>query len=87
MRARGAHRQKKIRKTPHGKFGKGVKWWSKVNAMDRSPAMENSPIKSAERKVLLRAALTDNANHREIFTKGRILTSGSQLCDLNRVDR
>ncbi len=44
--------------------------WSKVDREDYLLAMERSPIKDVEIKVLLRAALTDEINSREIFMKG-----------------
>lgn len=44
--------------------------WSKVDKEDYRLAMERSSIKDVEIKVLLRAALTDEINSREIFMKG-----------------
>ena len=44
--------------------------WSQVDKEDYLLAMERSPIKDVEIKVLLRAALTDEINSREIFMKG-----------------
>ena len=44
--------------------------WSKVDKEDYLLAMERSPIKDVEIKVLLKAALTDNGNSREVFMKG-----------------
>lgn len=44
--------------------------WSKVDKDDYFLAMERSPIKDVEIKVLLKAALTDDVNSREIYTKG-----------------
>lgn len=44
--------------------------WSKVDKEDYLLAMERSPIKDVEIKVLLRAALTDEINSREIYMKG-----------------
>ena len=44
--------------------------WSKVNKEDYLSAMERSPIKDVEIKVLLKAALTDDVNSREVFMKG-----------------
>lgn len=44
--------------------------WSRVDKDDYLLAMERSPIKDTEIKVLLRAALTDAVNSREIFMKG-----------------
>lgn len=39
--------------------------WSKVNKEDYLLAMERSPIKDVEIKVLLKAALTDKINNRK----------------------
>lgn len=44
--------------------------WSKVDKEDYLLAMERSPIKDVEIKVLLRAALTDKINDRMVFMKG-----------------
>lgn len=44
--------------------------WSKVDKEDYLLAMERSPIKDVELKVLLKAALTDDVNSREVFMKG-----------------
>lgn len=44
--------------------------WSKVDKEDYLLAMERSPIKDVEIKVLLNDALTDDVNSREIFMKG-----------------
>ena len=44
--------------------------WSRVDKEDYLPAMERSPIKDVEIKVLLKAALTDEINSREIYMKG-----------------
>ena len=44
--------------------------WSKVDKEDYLLAMERSPIKDTEIKVLLKSALTDKVNDREIFMKG-----------------
>ena len=44
--------------------------WSKVNKEDYLLAMERSPIKDIEIKFLLKNALTDNVNDREIYMKG-----------------
>ena len=44
--------------------------WSRVDKDDYLLAMERSPIKDTEIKVLLRAALTDQVNSREVFMKG-----------------
>ncbi len=44
--------------------------WSKVDKEDYLLAMERSPIKSTEIKILLKKALTDKINDREIYMKG-----------------
>ena len=44
--------------------------WSKVDKEDYLLAMERSPIKSTEIKMLLQKALTDKINDREVFMKG-----------------
>ena len=44
--------------------------WSKVDKEDYRLAMERSSIKDVEIKVLLRAALTDEINSREVYMKG-----------------
>lgn len=44
--------------------------WSKVNKEDYLLAMERSPIKDLEIKHLLKGALTDKVNDREIYIKG-----------------
>lgn len=44
--------------------------WSKVDKEDYLLAMERSPVKDVEIKVLLKNALTDQINNREIYLKG-----------------
>lgn len=44
--------------------------WNKVDKEDYLLAMERSPIKDVEIKVLLKSALTDQIDNREIFMKG-----------------
>lgn len=44
--------------------------WNKVNKEDYLLAMERSPIKDVEIKVLLKGALTDEINSREVYMKG-----------------
>ncbi len=44
--------------------------WSKVEREDYLLAMERSPIKDVEIKVLLKGALTDEINSREVYMKG-----------------
>ncbi len=44
--------------------------WSKIDKNDYLLAMERSPVKDTEIKILLQSALTDKINNREIFIKG-----------------
>lgn len=44
--------------------------WSKVDKEDYLLAMERSPIKDIEIKYLLKQALTDEINSREVYMKG-----------------
>lgn len=44
--------------------------WSKVDKEDYFLAMERSPIKDVEIKVLLKEALTDEVDSREVYMKG-----------------
>ena len=44
--------------------------WSKVDKEDYLLAMERSPIKAVEIKVLLKGVLTDEINSREVYMKG-----------------
>ena len=44
--------------------------WSKVNKEDYLLAMERSPIKNIEIKFLLKEALTDKVDDREVYMKG-----------------
>ena len=44
--------------------------WSKVDKEDYLLAMERSPIRNTEIKVVLKAALTNKINDREIYMKG-----------------
>lgn len=44
--------------------------WSKVDKEDYLLAMERSPIKDVEIKVLLKEALTDAVNDRSVYMKG-----------------
>ena len=55
-----------ILKTEIGK----VMDWSKMDKEDYLLAMERSPIKDVEIKVLLKAALSDEVNSREVYRKG-----------------
>lgn len=44
--------------------------WSKINKEDYLLAMERSPIKDVEIKILLKNGLTDKINDREVYMKG-----------------
>ena len=44
--------------------------WSQVNKEDYLLAMERSPVKDTEIKLLLRNALTERVNDREVYMKG-----------------
>ena len=44
--------------------------WSWVDKQDYLLAMERSPVRDLEIKALLRAALTDRINDREVYMKG-----------------
>ena len=44
--------------------------WSKVDKEDYLLAMERSPVKDIEIKFLLKEALTDKINDREVYMKG-----------------
>lgn len=44
--------------------------WQKIDKQDYLNAMERSPIKDLEIRELLRGALTDKINDREVFMKG-----------------
>ena len=44
--------------------------WSRVDKEDYLLAMERSPIRDTEIKTVLKAALTDDVNSREVFMKG-----------------
>ena len=44
--------------------------WSKINKADYLLAMERSPIKNVEIKFLLKEALTDKIDDREVYMKG-----------------
>ena len=44
--------------------------WSKVNKEDYLLAMERSPVKDLEIKMLLQGALTNKINDRQVFMKG-----------------
>ena len=44
--------------------------WSLVNREDYLLAMERSPVRDTELKLLLKSALTDAVDSREVFLKG-----------------
>jgi len=44
--------------------------WSRIAKDDYLMAMERSPVKDLEIRLLLEAALTDQVNNREVFMKG-----------------
>ena len=44
--------------------------WSKVDKEDYLLAMERSPIKDIEKKYILKQALTDKVEDREVYMKG-----------------
>ena len=44
--------------------------WSKVNKEDYLLAMERSPVKDLEIRLLIQNALTDEINNRQVFMKG-----------------
>lgn len=44
--------------------------WSKIDKADYLLAMERSPVKDVEIKCLLKEALTDKINDREVYMKG-----------------
>ena len=44
--------------------------WSKIDKEDYLLAMERSPVKDIEIKHLLKEALTDKINDRELYIKG-----------------
>lgn len=44
--------------------------WSRVDKGDYLLAMERSPVKDVEIKVLLKSALTDKIDNREVYMKG-----------------
>ena len=54
---------------PKKEIGRVVDW-SKVDKEDYLLAMERSPIRDIEIKHVLRAALTDQVDSREVFLKG-----------------
>ena len=44
--------------------------WSRVDKEDYLSAMERSPVKDIEIKHILKQALTDKINDREVYIKG-----------------
>lgn len=64
--------------------------WSKVNKEDYLLAMERSPIKDLEISVLLKNALTDKVNDRQVFMKGIDVSyqyEGYNTYSLNDLDK
>ena len=57
------------RKILKAELGKVIDW-SCVDKNDYLLAMERSPIKDVEIKYLLKAALTDKIDDREVYMKG-----------------
>ena len=51
------------------KIGKVIDW-SQINKEEYLLAMERSPIKDTEIMILLKGALTDKINDREVYMKG-----------------
>lgn len=51
-------------------YGEKNVWWSQVDKNDYHLAMERNPIKVIEIKHLLKQALTDKINDRQIYIKG-----------------
>ena len=47
-----------------------VIYWSRVDKEEYLLAMERSPVRDTEIKLLLKAALTDKVNDREVYMKG-----------------
>ena len=63
--------------------------WSKVNREDYLLAMERSPIKDTEIKLLLQSALTDDVNSRMVYMKGidaSYLYEGYNTYSLEKLD-
>lgn len=58
-----------VRSYSKNEIGKVIDW-SKVDKEDYLLAMERSPIKDLEIKYLLKNALTDEINSREVYMKG-----------------
>ena len=56
--------------------------WSKVDKEDYLLAMERSPIKDTEIKVLLKNALTDKVNDREVYMKGIDASYNYEGCNI-----
>ena len=53
-----------------GAFYWGSFDWGKVNKEDYLLAMERSPVKDLEIRLLIQNALTDKINDRQVFMKG-----------------
>ena len=56
--------------------------WSRVDKNDYLLAMERSPVKSTEIKLLLKEALTDKIDDREIYMKGIDASYTYKTCDI-----
>lgn len=64
--------------------------WSKVSKEDYLLAMERSPIKDIEIKFLLKNALTDEINDREVYMKGIDVSyyyEGYQIYEIGKLKR
>lgn len=64
--------------------------WSKIDKSDYLLAMERSPIKDLEIKTLIKEALTDKINDREIYMKGIDASynyEGYSIFDSEELDR
>ena len=56
--------------------------WSQVDKEDCLLAMECSPVKALEIKTLLKAALTDKVNDREVYMEGVDASCHYEGCDV-----
>ena len=60
--------------------------WSKVDKEDYLLAMERSPVKDTEIKILLKAALTDKINDRQVYMKGLDASYNYEGCYFYRTE-
>ena len=60
--------------------------WSRVDREDYLFAMERSPIRSTELKLLLKTALTDRINDRDMFYKGTDHSYSYEGCDTYKTE-